>query len=52
MVVRYLVLDLIKYFAGNYSDIEEMPHYSWIVERYGENNLARRAVLAFREVSD
>ena len=50
MVVRNLVLALIKRFASNYQDIREMPHYNWIVERYGENNLARRAIETFNGV--
>jgi hypothetical protein len=51
MVVRNLVLKLIERRAGQYRNIREMPYYSWIVERYGENNLARRAIRTFHQVS-
>jgi len=27
-----------------------MPYYKWIVERYGENNLARRAIITFERM--
>lgn len=52
MVVRHLVLALIEKEADNFEDVKEMPHYSWIVNRYGENNLARRAILAFRQATE
>lgn len=49
MVVRHLALDLIEQNAESYDSYEEMPYYRWVVDRYGENNLARRAVLTFRK---
>lgn len=49
MVVRNLVLDLVEQKAKSYDSYKEMPYYKWIVDRYGENNLARRAVLTFRK---
>ena len=52
MVVRNLVLALIEQFAGNYQDIRAMPYYNWIIERYGENNLARRAFNTYHHVRD
>ena len=51
MVVRNLVLRLIERRAGDFESIKEMPYYNWIVDRYGENNLARRAILAFHRVN-
>ncbi|REL33651.1 carboxypeptidase regulatory-like domain-containing protein [Rhodohalobacter sp. SW132] len=47
LVVRYLVLELIEKKAHQYEDAREMPEYSWIVERYGENHLARQAIVAY-----
>ncbi|WP_340102602.1 carboxypeptidase-like regulatory domain-containing protein [Rhodohalobacter sp. 8-1] len=49
MVVRNLVLNLIERYANRYRNAQEMPYYSWIVDRYGENNLARRAITTFRQ---
>jgi len=51
MVVRNLVLKLIERRACQFGDIREMPYYSWIVDRYGENNLARRAIVTFQQFS-
>jgi len=47
MVVREVVLELISSEADQYNHFEEMPYYQWVVERYGENNLARRSIEAF-----
>lgn len=51
MVVRKLVLRLIEKSAHDFRDITDMPYYDWIVQRYGENNLARKAVLAFQKAN-
>jgi len=50
MVVRNLVLKLIERRADEFRDIRDMPYYNWILERYGENNLARRAIATFERV--
>ncbi|NBC28221.1 MAG: hypothetical protein GVY08_15265 [Bacteroidetes bacterium] len=47
MVVRNLVLKLISESADAFDHYEDMPEYRWIVQRYGENNLARKAIVAF-----
>lgn len=47
MIVRNLVLRLIERRAGEFDNVQDMPYYDWIVERYGENNLARRAFRTF-----
>lgn len=47
MVVRKLVLKLIRKSADAFDHYEDMPEYRWIVQRYGENNLARKAIVAF-----
>lgn len=49
IVVRTLVLRLIERRASRYNDVREMPYYTWIVERYGENNLARKAIVLFQQ---
>lgn len=51
MVVRNLVLRLIERRASWYNDVREMPYYSWILERYGENNLARKAIVTFQQTT-
>ncbi|MFU8812466.1 MAG: carboxypeptidase-like regulatory domain-containing protein [Balneolaceae bacterium] len=51
LLVRETFLALIEHRAGEFESIEEMPYYRWIVQRYGENNLARRAILTFRDVN-
>jgi len=50
MVVRNLVLRLIERRADEFKDVRNMPYYKWIVERYGENNLARRAIITFERM--
>ena len=47
LVVRNLVLEMIEENARQYNDAREMPEYRWIVERYGESNLARKAIVAY-----
>lgn len=47
LVVRNLVLEMIEENARQYNDVREMPEYQWIVERYGERNLARKAIVAY-----
>ena len=49
MVVRNLVLRLIEKRADEFKDVRNMPYYEWIVKRYGENNLARRAINTFEQ---
>ena len=51
MVVRNLALALIEKKAQEFETVNEMPYYGWIVDRYGENNLARRAKYTFRRAS-
>lgn len=52
IVVRNLVLRLIERCADGYSEVQEMPYYRWIVERYGENNLARKAIVTFQQTTN
>lgn len=47
LVVRNLVLEMIEENARQYSNARDMPEYQWIVERYGESNLARKAIVAY-----
>ena len=48
-VVRTMSLFLIRHRAPEFDRVEEMPYYQWIIERYGDNNLAQRARLVFQE---
>lgn len=48
--VRFIALSIIRHFGSEYSSVEEMPVYQFILERYGENNLARDVQLAFRSL--
>ena len=41
LIVRKLVLDIIERNSDQYDNILEMSFYTWIVNRYGEGNLAR-----------
>ena len=52
MVVSNLVLKLIERRADEFRGIRDMPYYNWIVERYGENNLARRAIATFKRANE
>jgi len=47
MVVRKLTLEMIKNYAVNFDHYSDMPEYKMVVERYGENNLARKAIEEF-----
>lgn len=51
-IVRKLVLHLIERNAGQFDDILEMNYYNWIVNRYGEGNLARKARVAFQQAQE
>jgi hypothetical protein len=46
--VRLVASSIIRHFGSGYSSVEEMPVYQLILERYGENDLARDAHMAFR----
>lgn len=46
--VQLISVSIIRHFGSEYSSVEEMPVYQLILDRYGENDLARDAQLAFR----
>lgn len=46
--VRLIVSSVIRHLGSAYSSVEEMPVYQIILERYGQNDLARDAHMAFR----
>lgn len=52
LIVRKLVLNLIERNADQYDDILEMNYYTWIINRYGEGNLARKARLSFQQAKE
>lgn len=45
--VRLIASSIIRHFGSEYSSVEEMPTYQIILERYGENDIARDAHRAF-----
>lgn len=46
--VQLIASSIIRHFGSEYSSVEEMPVYQIILERYGENDVARDAQMAFR----
>ncbi|MFO7846057.1 MAG: carboxypeptidase-like regulatory domain-containing protein [Balneolaceae bacterium] len=48
LVVRNLVLKHVEHQASRYEQVEDMPHYEWIVQRFGERNLARKMQETFK----
>lgn len=52
LVVRKLVLEHVEHVAGNYDQIAQMPQYRWVIQRYGENNLARKVEEAFQKARE
>ncbi len=46
--VQTISFDIIRHFGSEYSSVEEMPVYQIILDRYGENDIARNAHMAFR----
>lgn len=46
--VQLIALSIIRHFGSGYSSVEEMPVYQLILERDGENDLARDAHRTFR----
>lgn len=49
LVVREVALEMIKREAKEHSTIQDINWYLWIVERYGERNLARLAKRVFED---
>lgn len=46
--VELTASSIIRHFGSEYSSVEEMPVYQMILHRYGENDVARTAHMAFR----
>lgn len=46
--VRWIASSMIRHLGAGFSSVEEMPVYQLILDRYGENDLARDAHMAFR----
>ena len=46
--VELITLSIVRHFWNGYSSVEEMPVYQLILNRYGENDVARTAQLVFR----